>query len=407
VPNAGELPAGRIVTFRFIAPHALLNLYPSLSAICLMPALISLCLRVFRGSAITRLVPLYVVLVAIHATQPAVHAAASKPCCPRPQDQVWLVSNRGLGCNVEQQVENLKYWRYDCERSWVRSSLAELLAGDDGSVTTIFVHGNRIAWNEAFTKGWDTYRTLVRSAGETPVRFIIWSWPSDAIRGPVQDAREKACRANPTGYYLGWFLDQLNPETPVSLMAHSFGARVVTGALHVLGGGQIGGHRLDERSHPVRQSMPVVLLVAALDSDWLLPGRFHGQAMSQVSSMLLINNSCDILLKRYHLIYGRRCSQQALGYTGLAAWAATDADWTKVSQINAASIVGRRHGFARYIGSSDLVARMRPHLLFETGKSARAVAKSDGAVPPETTTASTELSASKSSATESPASLVE
>jgi hypothetical protein len=372
-----------------------------------MPAPISFCLRVFRGSAVTRLVPFYVVLVAIHATRPVVHAELSNPCCPRPQDQVWLVSNRGSGCHVGQQVQNLKYWRYDCERSWVRSSLEELLAGDDGGVTTVFVHGNRIDRDEAFTKGWDTYRRLVRSAGETPVRFIIWSWPSDAMRGPVQDAREKACRANPAGYCLAWFLDQLNPETPVSLMAHSFGARVVTGALHVLGGGQIDGHRLDERNHPVRQAMPVVLLVAALDNDWLMPGRFHGQAMSQVSSLLLINNSCDILLKRYHLIYGRRCSQQALGYTGLATWAATGADRAKVSQFNAASIVGRRHAFAGYIEASDLVARMRPDLLFETGKSAQAVAKSEGAVPPDATTASTGLSAPKSSVPRVSTSLVE
>ena len=380
-----------------------------------MSAPISLLLRSFRRETLPRLVGLYVVLIALHSTQQASYAASSKPCCPRPQDQVWLVSNRGLGCNVEQQVPNLKYWRYDCERSWVRSSLAELLAADDSGVTTVFVHGNRIGCDEAFTKGWGAYRTLVRCADERPVRFIIWSWPSEPIRGPVQDAREKACRTNPSGYYLGWFLDRLNPETPVSLMAHSFGARVVTGALHVLGGGQIDGHRLDERNHPVRQAMPVVLLVAALDNDWLMPGRFHGQAMSQVSSMLLVNNSCDILLKRYHRIYGRRCSQQALGYTGLASWAATAADWTKVSQLNAASIVGRRHAFAGYIGSSDLVARMRPHLLFEslpqakvavdeTSKSHEAStesdepAKSDDTGTTDATTASSEAEATDSTA---------
>jgi alpha/beta superfamily hydrolase len=335
-----------------------------------MPVPISLCRRSFRRETLSRLVALYVVLVAVHSSHRAAHAASSKPCCPRPQDQVWLVSNRGLGCNIEQQVQNLKYWRYDCERSWVRSSLAELLAADDGGITTVFVHGNRITCDEAFTKGWGAYRTLVRCADERPVRFIIWSWPSDPIRGPVQDAREKACRTNPSGYCLGWFLDRLNPETPVSLMAHSFGARIVTGALHVLGGGQIDGHRLDERNHPIRQAMPVVLLVAALDNDWLMPGRYHGQAMSQVSSMLLVNNSCDMLLKRYHRIYGRRCSQQALGFTGLASWAA-GVDWTKVSQVNAASIVGRRHSFAGYIGSSDLVARMRPHLFFESAPQAK------------------------------------
>ena len=326
--------------------------------------------RSFGREALPLLVALPALLIAL-LTQPATHAASSKACCPRPQDQVWLVSNRGLGCNVEQQATKLKYWRYDCERSWVRSNLAELLAADDRGVTTVFVHGNRIPRDEAFTKGWSAYRMLVRCADDRPVRFIIWSWPSDPIHGPVQDAREKASRTNPTGYYLGWFLDQLNPETPVSLLAHSLGARVVTGALHLLGGGQIDGHRLQERKHSSRQPMSAVLLVAALDNDWLLPGHFHGKAMSQVSSMLLVNNNCDILLKRYHLIYGRRCPQQALGYTGLASWAATAADWTKVSQVSAAPIVGRRHAFAGYICSSDLVARMRPRLLFESSPQAK------------------------------------
>jgi hypothetical protein len=363
--------------FRTTAPDVNSNPQPCLPPPSLMSAPLSLCPHSSRCKNLPRLLALYVVLIALHATQQTAHAASSKPCCPRPQDQVWLVSNRGLGCNVQQQAQNLKYWRYDCERSWVRSSLTELLAADDSGVTTVFVHGNRIARDEAFTKGWGAYRTLVRCADERPVRFIIWSWPSDAIRGPVQDAREKACRTNPSGYCLGWFLDQLNPETPVSLMAHSFGARVVTGALHVLGGGQIDGHRLGERNHPIRQAIPVVLLVAALDNDWLMSGRFHGQAMSRVSSMLLVNNSCDVLLKRYHLIYGRRCSQQALGYTGLASWAATGADWTKVSQVNAASIVGRRHAFAGYIGSPDLVALMRPYLLFESAPQAKVALDED------------------------------
>src|SRR6185295_5183622 len=115
--------------------------------------------RAVRIYALLRLVALTALLIAL-LTQPATHAASSKACCPRPQDQVWLVSNRGLGCNVEQQATKLKYWRYDCERSWVRSNLAELLAADDRGVTTVFVHGNRIPRDEAFTKGWSAYRML-------------------------------------------------------------------------------------------------------------------------------------------------------------------------------------------------------------------------------------------------------
>jgi hypothetical protein len=281
------------------------------------------------------------------------------------QDQLWLVSDRSAGCDVEAQATKLQYWRYDRERCWVGASLAELLAADDSqAVTTVFVHGNRIPPDEAFTKGWTAYRTLVRCADERPVRFIIWSWPSEAVRGPINDARVKACRTNPSGYYLSWFLDQLDPAAPVSLWGHSLGARVITGALHLLGGGEIDGHRLAQRSHATREPVQVVFLVAAIDSDWLLAGHYHGNAMSQVARMFLVNNGCDALLKRYHLIYADRGHEQALGYTGLDRGCVSEMDWTKVSQVDACCQVGRRHTFDGYLRSPDLVARMRPYLLF-------------------------------------------
>ncbi|HEX3727462.1 MAG TPA: alpha/beta hydrolase [Pirellulales bacterium] len=286
---------------------------------------------------------------------------------PRKQDEIWLVSCRNVGCGTfEQQAERLQVWHYDRAQSWVRATLAELLATDDTEqVSTVFIHGNRIPFDEAFTKGWNAYRALVRSAGPRGVRFIIWSWPSEPIRGLVNDARTKAARTDPCGYQLGWFLDQLNPDVPVSLWAHSFGVRIATGALNLLGGGTTSGQRLSTRVHPNRQPMEVVFLAAALDSDWLLPGHRQGRAMSQVDGMLLVNNSCDALLKRYELLYGRRSCVQALGYTGLTTWLLAPADRAKVRQRDACCQVGRQHTFVGYLESPDLVAEMRPYLLFE------------------------------------------
>ena len=114
--------------------------------------------KVYRG--------VVVCLLAAHAVFARAPAAASEAgsCCPQPrrQDQLWLVSHRGLGCHVEQQVDKLKYWRYDREKCWVCSDLAELLAADDGNLTTtVFVHGNRIDSCEAFSKGWTVFRALV------------------------------------------------------------------------------------------------------------------------------------------------------------------------------------------------------------------------------------------------------
>ncbi len=88
--------------------------------------------------------------------------------------------------------------------------------------------------------------------------------------------------------------------------------------------------------------------------------------MSQLASLLLVNNGCDALLKRYRLLYCRRSCAAALGYTGLCNCLPAE-DWTKVAQVDACCHVGRRHTFDGYICSVDLMARMRPYLMFEGG----------------------------------------
>ena len=279
-------------------------------------------------------------------------AADASHCFPqlRKGDQLWLVSCRGLECGpAEALAGRMHYWRYDAMEGWTRADLNALTAGDDASTITLaFVHGNRIGSSEAFSKGWSAYWAVVRGA-ETPVRFIIFSWPSEAIRGPIVDARTKAWRTNICGYYLAWLVDRLRPDVPLSLLGHSFGSRIVTGSLHLLGGGSINGQALADRVHAERQPANVTLLAAALDNDWLLPGHYHGRAMSQVAHLLLINNSCDRLLMRYHFLYGRRACQQALGYTGLPRWGFSDDVWRRVDQFDACCIVGRDHWFHLYI----------------------------------------------------------
>lgn len=277
---------------------------------------------------------------------------------------MWLVSSRGSGCNVEQQAPGMACWRFDPEARWVRASVAELFAADDGHlVTTIFVHGNRMAHSDAFARGSEAYRAMLRCADERPVRFIIWSWPSAQIRGPIKDARVKAQRTNLAGCYLAWFLNRLSPETTVSLWGHSFGARVVTGALHILGGGTLGSYRIAVREEP-RVPANVVLITAALDNHWLAPGHFHGRALSQVGSLLLVNNGCDRLLKRYHWLYHRRACAQALGYTGMPrCWMGQCG--CHLEQVNACCIVGPEHTLDGYLYSRSLMARMQRVLMFE------------------------------------------
>jgi hypothetical protein len=293
------------------------------------------------------------------------NACAPTRCCERPDDEVWLVSCRGLPCFSKCSAppaeigSRLSYWRYDWEsKKWQRSDEAAFFATEQLNLpTSIWAHGDRVETGEAFSRGWDVYQQLVCGADVGKMRFVIWSWPSAQLiqRRPVRDSRIKAFRAHSAGYYLGWVLTRLEPTTRCGLMGFSFGARVVTGALHVLAGGEILGQALPDAGNGPPRRHNVVLMAAALDSDWLIPGRRHGLAITQIERLLLLNNYCDWILKRYPKL----CGRTALGYTGLNTRGALAPYAAKIQQVHAGRYIGKEHALQAYIYSSPLMALAR------------------------------------------------
>lgn len=292
------------------------------------------------------------------------------PLASRPLDQLWLVSCRGLGAaGREQNFARLGYWRYVASSGWVTSNRDEfLLSGGLVSVTSVFVPGNGYSGKQVRELGSVAYRRLVAgAANETPLRFVIWSWPSDRINaGPVQDARVKAARTTLAAWYLARWLDDLEPLGDISIIGCSFGARVVGEALELRGGGRLGPYELTDPAS-TRSQVRVVLVSAAIDNDWLLPGRRLGHALSHVERLLLINNTSDSVLRRYGWLYGRRNSAAALGYTGLIGVRRLGDNAAKVRQIDATNTVGRQHGFMNYFSVPRVVGWMRPYVLSSGG----------------------------------------
>ena len=294
-------------------------------------------------------------------------ATTPRACCcgiaPRPQDQIWLVSCRGLSCDAS-QLEELKYWYYAEGLGWTPSDADAFHAAADPSLrTAIWVHGNRIESGQAFGIGIDVYRALIRQApSEQPLRFVAWSWPSERVEGgPIQDARVKAARTTPAGHRLARFIVQMDAAAPVSVIGYSFGCRIITGALHLMGGGVSDGDPLAAPSVHRAQGVRAVLIAPAIESHWLLPGRTHGLAMTQVESMFIIVNSCDKVLKHYHLLYcnaRRRNGPQALGTTGLVGGSQLGEDRRKIEQTDACCLVGPEHYWRNYFQTRSLVARM-------------------------------------------------
>ena len=199
----------------------------------------------------------------------------------RPQDEIVVVNTRNLCtcCDAEKLREGLAFEEYavtDAKgcRYWQPSDLATFLAFDPTVPTVIFVHGNDITPWDAKNEGLAVYRRMImHGCDRRAIRFVIFSWPSTKVGGLLQDVRVKAARTGPAGCQLAWLIDQLPEETPVSLVGFSFGARIITGGLHILAGGSLGGCCcLSEHVHPNRPQMSVILMASALHSYWWLQG---------------------------------------------------------------------------------------------------------------------------------------
>jgi len=143
-------------------------------------------------------------------------------------------------------------------------------------------------------------------------------------------------------------LDQMSPDTQISLVGFSFGARIINGGLHILAGGSLGGSLvLSEHVHPHREPMNVVEMAAADHSYWLAEGQHHGLAMTQVNRMLLINNCDDTAMRYYDLLTPGRGGPQALGLCGPTRIGHDYAQ--KIRNRDVSCSVGSEHLFASYL----------------------------------------------------------
>ena len=281
----------------------------------------------------------------------------------RPQDEIVFVDVRRLGgcCDPDLLATKVRYEVFAAtdgspRRRWQSSGLQNIVGADPSVNTVVFVHGNRITPGDAKQEALIVYRRIVRQAdSDAPIRFVIFSWPSAQIRGPLKDVRLKAARTRPAGCQLAWFVDQLPAETPVTLVGFSFGARIVTGALHVLGGGRLGGLGLAESHNSLRAPMNAVLIASALNADWLAPGHYHGRAMSRVNHMMLVNNNEDRAMRFYHLSsQGGR--PQALGLCGPTCIDSAAA--ARISERNVANCVGKQHDLMCYTSIASVSSQI-------------------------------------------------
>ena len=304
------------------------------------------------------------IVPASDGTKPAIAPSESPAAAPPAADRIFLISTRGVGTRCDGELMNE---RLQCEQlingergggRWQKVEFSKFTQEFADPLPTVFyVHGNRVERGEDKRHGLAVYRSIAsRKQGDGALRYVIWSWPADQIRGQVRDYQVKAARTGPVGWQLAWAIDQLPEQSPISLVGYSYGARVVTGALHLLAGGEMGKLRLDVRLHPQRR-MRAALVAAAVDADWLRPAGYHGRALEQVDELLLVNNQLDPAMRFYHLPLGDRHAR-ALGYSGIPGSRNLGELGAKVRSVDASNLVGRHHGLTEYLSASTRLGRV-------------------------------------------------
>jgi len=294
----------------------------------------------------------------------ALLSAAACASTSRADDRIYLISTRGIGvrCECSAMAAGLRCEQLirdsDGAGRWQSVPWSDLAAELANPLpTAVFVHGNRIERGDDKPHGLAFYRSIAaRQSSDGPIRFIIWSWPSEKVPGIVKDYQVKAARAKPAGWQLAWAVDQMPAETPLALVGYSYGARIVTGALHLLAGGRLDELQLAERAHPNREPVRAALLAAALDANWIRPGGYHGRALEQVDQLLLVNNQLDPAMRFYHFAVEGRV--RPLGFMGPPTVAGLGALADRVHSVDVTSAVGRHHALENYLTASRRVGHV-------------------------------------------------
>lgn len=296
-----------------------------------------------------------------HAAETSATPARVCEAGVREQDQVFLLSTRNLACSDKnEELPSFAISRWEANL-WKATPHYDFVANDPGLRTIIYVHGNRVDASFAIQGGMTVYRQLVACAGDEPIRFIIWSWCSDQIRGPRRDAKAKACTADEEGILLGRFIHRFPAGQQVGLIGFSFGARMIATALHLVGGGEWQGVRLPAREHA---EFHTVLWAAAVDNNWLLPGCPHGCAVKACQHWLITINNCDESLKFYHRLE-RRGGTHALGFTGIAGKSQLGADAAGIRECTVQHLIGASHLTLSYPNSAGIMTETRRVVLTE------------------------------------------
>ena len=291
------------------------------------------------------------------------------------QSEIYEISSRHLSdrfrsINFDQPNVEVNKW---LGNHWSRTTVDDALPiGGSGMLTIIYVHGNFMDRNNALERV-RIVNGYLKAQADRPFRLLMLSWPSQREKKPLRDVLSNAESAESQSLFVAWMLQRLRNESQVSLLGFSFGARAVTGGLHLDAGGVIPGFATSPM--PTQDSSMkyrLGLVAPALDRNWLEQNGRHQLAMSHVESLVNLYNSKDPILRRFRFI-DRLTSPIAAGFagfTGLNSLAdpratAPLAGQSRIRQYDCGSGIGTTHSEKSYYGECPYFRTVIEHLLWK------------------------------------------
>ncbi len=269
------------------------------------------------------------------------------PASPELTDRFWIINTRHLTANercANLDHPNFAVFRVECNGRATQATFDEYIAAIGlGRDAVIYVHGNRLDAQDAIARGLAVYRRIGCYRKSGPIDWVMFSWPSDKEGMLIHDARRKAEKIDAQSLYLAWVLRKhVESSVHTALIGYSFGGRIVTGSLHALAGGKLGGRGLPG---PAITGIPfdAGLVAPAIESSSMTHRGDHSLATKNLDRLFLLYNRRDAVLKRYWLIERVR-GTMALGYSGPQAFAPrADGSKLRVQARDCSPSIGLRH----------------------------------------------------------------
>lgn len=256
--------------------------------------------------------------------------------------------------------------RFDTGQGYRRAGIGDLTQSlVPGVPICVFVHGSFMDSPSVLPESCATWTWLDKGSCGLPFQMIYFSWPSDRHLTALAsiDVAILGNRASRNGFYLASLIKQLPPESPVCLIGHSHGTRVISSSLHLLSGGDVEGHRHCSPGADGRR-LRVVYFASAIDHDWLNPGERFDRALCCTECLVNVRNAKDPALMIYPL--RRVGSSRALGFAGF-----TKKDRSELGSMNGkvrdwdvSEMVGHGHLWPNYVNRPGLACSLRNYFYF-------------------------------------------